>query len=123
MMEKMTKREMDVMDILWNHMEEGLSASDIMNLSDGLSIYTIQQVLRSLLKRKMISVSGIGTNKTALMRLYKPVYTKAEYIRDTVSQRTMSDLAAAFVSGSESEEELDSLLKLIQDRKNELKGQ
>ena len=37
-MAKMTKRESDVMEIFWNHPGEQLSASDIMNYSDGLSI-------------------------------------------------------------------------------------
>ena len=65
-MAKMTKRESDVMEIFWNHPGEQLSASDIMNYSDGLSIYTIQQILRRLLENNMVVVSGVSTNKKAL---------------------------------------------------------
>lgn len=121
-MEKMTKRESDVMDIFWQNMDTELSASEIMKLSDGLSIYTIQQVIRNLLERNMIVVSEIVTYKKALTRKYKPTCTRAEYIKRTVDDKTMTDLAMAFVSGSDDKKTLDTLKKMIQARQNELKG-
>ena len=45
---QLTKRESQVMDILWKH-DQKMSANDIKLASDGLSIYTISQVLQYLL--------------------------------------------------------------------------
>ena len=39
-MNKLTKRESDIMEILWKN-ENDMSANDILLASDGMSIYTI----------------------------------------------------------------------------------
>ena len=51
---KLTKRESEIMSILWNTDSE-MSAIDIMNASDGISLNTIQQTLQKLLKLKLHS--------------------------------------------------------------------
>ena len=121
-MEKMTKRERDVMEIFWKDPDKSLSASEIMNMSDELSIYTIQQVIRNLLENNMIVVTDIVTNKKALTRMYKPTCTRAQYIESTIDNKTLSDLAVAFVNGSEDQDTLNQLKKMIQKRQDELKG-
>ena len=122
-MAKMTKRESDVMEIFWNHPGEHLSASDIMNYSDGLSIYTIQQILRRLLENNMVVVSGVSTNKKALIRMYSPVYSRAEYISGSVDMKTMEALAMHFVSDVDDEQMLERIKQKIEQRQKELKGQ
>ena len=57
-----TKKENEVMDILWKH-DVAMSANDIKIASKDLSINTIQQTLQKLLEIKYIKVAGIGQNK------------------------------------------------------------
>ena len=56
----LTKRENQIMEILWNA-GIPLSANEIKKRSeDDISIYTVQQVLQRLMKREYIKVSGYG---------------------------------------------------------------
>ena len=50
-MKNLTKKEEQIMEILWES-EKALSARDIQNQSNDLSIFTVQQVLQRLLKYK-----------------------------------------------------------------------
>lgn len=63
---QLTKRESQIMTILWNHDQE-MSANDIKLASDGLSIYTISQALQYLLSIGYVEVTGIGKNKNRLL--------------------------------------------------------
>ena len=70
-----TKKENEVMDILWKH-DIAMSANDIKLASKDLSINTIQQTLQKLLEIKYIKVAGIGQNKKAITRYIDQLYPK-----------------------------------------------
>lgn len=55
------------MDVLWNSTEE-MSTNDIKITAPELNNYTIQQVIKKLLKKGFIKVSGFGYTKNALTR-------------------------------------------------------
>ena len=74
-----TKKENEIMDILWKH-DVAMSANDIKLASKNLSINTIQQTLQKLLEIKYIKVAGIGQNKKAITRLYRPAISDAQYV-------------------------------------------
>lgn len=74
----LSKRELEVMNVLW---EEGkpLIASEIPDRRPGLSLNTVQGVLKKLLVRGFIEVAEIVQSGTVLSRSYSPVITPEEY--------------------------------------------
>lgn len=117
--EKLTKREQDIMEILW-HAHHQMAASEIQEISDDVSIYTVQQVLRRLLEMNYIKVSGIGQHVKVLMRYYLPVISEAEYIGSFMDDTTAQQVSENFVRQTEDREVLENLKKLIAEREKEL---
>lgn len=108
-MNKLSKRENQIMIALWNS-PVPLSASAIKkSLDEDVSIYTIQQVLQKLLKKEYIKVERIVQHEKALMREYTPLITQVEYINSFVSQRTSFELASNFIKETD---HLDAILEL-----------
>lgn len=73
----LTKREMDVMTILWES-NTPLVASEITKMDDSLNINTVQAVIRKLLDKKYIEVADIVYSGTVLTRSYRPTLSKKE---------------------------------------------
>jgi len=73
----LTKREMDVMTILWES-NTPLVASEITKMDDSLNINTVQAVIRKLLDKKCIEVADIVYSGTVLTRSYRPTLSKKE---------------------------------------------
>ena len=63
MKERLSKRELDIMEVLWDA-NEPLSANDILNLIPDITMNTIQPNLKKLMKKGFIEVSGVGYTKT-----------------------------------------------------------
>ena len=70
---QLTKRENQVMDILWKENHK-MSANEIAQTTEGLSIYTVSQVLQHLLSIGYVKVSGIGKKKNQLLVYTVPVF-------------------------------------------------
>ena len=119
-MKNLTKKEEQIMEILWGS-EEALSARDIQNQSNDLSIFTVQQVLQRLLKYEYVEVSDYGTSHNSSTRLYSPLINESEYISRSLSENTVSGMALSFVDRNGSLEDLDTLSRLIDERVKELK--
>ena len=75
---KLTGREMDIMNILWNS-QKPLIASEIAEYRSDLTINTVQAVIRKLLKYQLIEVADIVYSGTVLSRSYKPSISSEEY--------------------------------------------
>jgi len=73
----LTKRELDVMTILWES-SSPLVASEITKMDESLNINTVQAVIRKLLDKKYIEVDDIVYSGTVLTRSYKPALSKKE---------------------------------------------
>lgn len=117
--EGLTKRETQIMNVLWNS-DEPLSAHDILTRSPELSRNTIQIVLKKLQTIGYIEVAGFGYNKNALTRTFKPIISQSEYVESTLAEGTSYVLAMNFIKSTNDEEQLDVLEKLIQEKKKEL---
>lgn len=119
-----TKKENEIMDILWKH-DIAMSANDIKLASKNLSINTIQQALQKLLEIKYIikyiKVAGIGQNKKAITRLYRPVISEAQYVNSFIGEDTRAKISAYFVEHTNDLEMIEQLKKLIQEKEKELK--
>ena len=117
---KLTKRESEIMSILWNTDSE-MSAIDIMNASDGISLNTIQQTLQKLLKLNFIHISGVGMHKKSLTRLFRPSVDEADYISAFISKSAFAKLASNFIKQVNNEEALEELSEIIVRKREELK--
>ena len=74
----LTKRDLDILNTLWNS-EKSLTASEICQLNDDITMNTIQAVLRKLLKNNLIEVADIVYSGTVLCRSYRPVISSGDY--------------------------------------------
>lgn len=72
-------RELDVLNILWKS-DEPMMATDIVNVSDGLTQSTVTAVLRKLLHAKMVEVAGVTHSGKVLSRTYRPTEASREAI-------------------------------------------
>ena len=75
---KLTKRDIEILSILWNS-NRSMTASEISEASPGLSVNTVQAVLRKLLKNKLIEIENIVYSGTVLARSYIPLITAQDY--------------------------------------------
>ena len=116
---QLTKRESQVMDILWKH-DQKMSANDIKLASDGLSIYTISQVLQYLLSIGYVEVTGIGKNKKSIARLYSPCIS--ESVSSFIKKETCEEIAVHYIQNSNDISEITKLEQLIEKKKKELAG-
>lgn len=107
------------MDILWKN-NNAMSANDIKEASNGLSINTIQQTLQKLLGIDYIKVDGIGQNKKAITRLYKPVISEAQYVNSFIGNDTRAKISVYFVKNTKDFETIQQLKKLILEKEKEL---
>lgn len=127
----LTKRESDVMNILW---EEGIpmTASEIVKKQEDLTVNTVQVILRQLLKRGLIEIGKIVYSGTVLCRAFQPTLSRQEFevkaaMEAVTSLKKFNISAAGFAAallGQEGKEttleELVELEKLIQEKKKNL---
>jgi predicted transcriptional regulator len=76
---KVTPRDMDILEILWNS-EKSLTALEIVHSKSGLTMNTVQAVLRKLLGKNVIEVAEIVYSGTVLSRSYKPSVSQEEFL-------------------------------------------
>lgn len=124
----LTGREKDILDILWNA-EKGLIASEIVKQMEGLTINTVQAVLKKLLKRNLIKIDQIVYSGTVLSRSYVPTLTEAEFETSLIENRIMGlkrfhispiKFALGFLGNASeelSDEETEELLTKIKKQK------
>lgn len=70
---------MDILEILWNS-EKSLTALEIVHSKSGLTMNTVQAVLRKLLGKNVIEVAEIVYSGTVLSRSYKPSVSQEEFL-------------------------------------------
>ncbi len=74
----LTKRDLDVMHVLWDS-EEPKTAAMIVKARPDLTMNTVQAVLRKLLNNNFIEVADIVYSGTVLSRSYRDAISQAEY--------------------------------------------
>ena len=116
----LTKKENEVMSILWQN-KKPLTAHQIKESDNSLSIYTVQQVLQRLLKMNYIKVADINYSGTVLARFYTPVISQANYIQFLLGVNSPYDLASNFIESTHDDKELEKLEQLIKKQRASLK--
>lgn len=116
---RLSKRELDVMEALWNT-EQALSAYD---LAENLQISrsTIQTTLQNLYEKGYINVESVVTHKTSIARQYRPVFSVLNYFQ-TVMPNSSLQIASQAVENASSLEEIEELEKILAKKKEEILG-
>lgn len=121
---KLSARQLQVMEILWNS-SESMTASAIEQQADDLQINTVQASLRSLIKKEYIEVDKIVYSGTVLTRSYKAIISRDEYLATSCEELTNFSSSLAIVANLVEEETdeqiLNELEKLITERKKKLR--
>lgn len=127
---KLTKREIDVMRILWEA-EEALMVSEVVNREGG-TVYSVQRVMQSLLKKGMVAVDGHAYNNKTLGRKFKPLVSSESIESEAMQELTGSlvnrSIAASHLLASllptenskDTLDELDRLEEMIRERKKQI---
>lgn len=113
----LTKRELDVMEVLWNH-SEALPASEIQKeMPDEITVSNVLPVINRLIKKKFVQIAGFSQNKKSIMREFCPCISKEEYVASLVDEKTLWQLAANFVRRCENKEMIDQLQQELDKKK------
>lgn len=124
MKKRFTKRQLEIMKILWDS-EEPMIASDIVKKGDNLNINTVQSCLRLLIAHNAIKVADIVYSGTVLTRSYSAIISKEEYLNEECSELLSGEQTKSFIASlidAETDlEELEELEKMIERKKEELK--
>lgn len=127
---KLTKREIDVMRILWEA-EETLMVSEVVNREGG-TIYSVQRVMQSLLKKDMVAVDGHAYNNKTLGRKFKPLVSSESIELEAIQEFTCSLVNKNIVTShllasllptdnrKDTLDELDRLEEMIKERKKQI---
>lgn len=125
---KVTTREEELLNILWNRGEPML-ASEIAKCGEPLTINTVQATIKNLLKKKLVKVTDIVYSGTVLSRRYEPTIDKTDFIKEDMAnyfQKMKDDISSfsilsALLDSKETDvETLDKLEQLIKDKKEML---
>ena len=108
----LTKRETDVMEIFWAH-DEDLSARDIQQYLPDITVNSIQPVLKRLQKKEYIHVSGFSQHTKSLMRVYRPLVSKAQHIVSLMDQHTSQEILLLMVKQCKDKTFLEELQGII----------
>ncbi len=123
MPKRFTKKQLEVMKILWDN-PDPMIASDIVKKGKDLNINTVQACLRGLVKEDAIKVADIVYSGTVLTRSYVPLVTREDYLdstyKDLLGKDDSSALIASLIEDVTDVKELDKIEKMIKKRKTEL---
>lgn len=113
----LSKRELDIMNILWNS-EKPLTAAEIYQLNPDISINTIQAVVKKLLKLNYIEVADIVYSGTVLCRSYHPLLDREAYMLSVLKRNHVSTFKLiSCLIDTEDSDTLDDLEKLIKEKR------
>lgn len=126
--QSITKREMDVLDILWKS-ETPLVASEIMKMNPELVMNTVQSVLRSLVKKGYVEVRGIEYSGTVLSRAYGPTELSVKQLMSDIhaqlqgakSRMSVPDVYASLLEPEDDLEVIEALEAILQEKKDSLR--
>ena len=120
---KLTRRQEDIMKILWES-DKPLIASEIEKKQDDLNINTVQATLRALMKKNAIEVADIVYSGTVLSRSYRPIISRDQVITeyDQVVSKVLNDknLIAHYVDEINDQAAITELEKIIKEKRKKL---
>lgn len=122
-MKGLTKRQEDVMNILWDA-KEPMIASEIVKAGTDLNINTVQAALRSLIKKNYIEVAEIVYSGTVLSRSYRAVVKREEAPNETANEIRKAlreeEVFARYINEFDDPLLLEKLETIIETKRKEL---
>ena len=117
----LSTREIQIMNILWSS-DKPLSANQIAEVCDDMSVFSVQQVLQRLRKNEIIKVAEIGYSNTVLTRFYVSVLTQAEYVQFLLGDSNLNlyKITSFFIENNTDKNTLQDLKKQIVERQKKL---
>lgn len=117
----LTKREHQIMDILWNS-NSALSAQKIKDDCPDMSIYSVQQVLQRLLKYEYIQVADIGHTKNAIARLYVAKLTQPNYMQFLMGKnsKNLIELISLLIDNVNDADEIKDIIDKAKEKQEQL---
>ena len=117
---KLTKKESEIMDIIWKE-NVPLTAAEIQESDTEMSVYSVQQVLQRLLSMEFLKVTGIKKNKKAYARQFAANIRESEYISSFINNKeTELQLATNCIKHNNDLETILQLEELIKQKREEL---
>ncbi|HIW17585.1 MAG TPA: BlaI/MecI/CopY family transcriptional regulator [Candidatus Faecalicoccus intestinipullorum] len=116
----LTKKENEVMSILWQS-KKPMTAHQIVETNNSLSIYTVQQVLQRLLKMDYVRIAEINYSGTVFARFYEPSISQTNYIQFLLGVDSPYDIASHLIDSTHDDKELEKLEQLIKKKRDSLK--
>ena len=108
----LTKRESDVMEIFWSH-DEDLSARDIQQYLQEVTVNSIQPVLKRLQAKEYIHIAGFSQNTKTLMRVYRPTVSRVQHFISMIDKETSHEVSMAMVKKCKDKAFLEELRDVI----------
>ena len=108
---KLTRREEDMLKSLWAS-DEPMSAREVAD-SAGISMNTVQAVLRKLLRAGYIETAKIGYSGTVLTREYVATVSEEAYYATVLSPRAIKALVKQFIMKEASEADLRDIEQIM----------
>lgn len=122
-MKGLTKRQEDVMNILWDA-KEPIIASEVVKTGTDLNINTVQAALRSLIKKNYIEVAEIVYSGTVLTRSYRAIVKREEVPNETANEIRKAlreeDVFARYIDEFDDSVLLAKLETIIEAKRKEL---
>lgn len=123
---KLTRRQEDVMNVLWES-DEPMIASAIVKKREDFNINTVQSTLRTLVKKECIEIADIVYSGNVLTRSYKPLIRREEVTSDiNLGVKNVLKKENLFARYVDEIDDLDVILKLekvLEEKKKKLESE
>lgn len=113
-------REFEILEIFWEQ-KRAFTAKQIQEINPELSLSTIQNTLKKLVKKKLIKIDDIVYSGTVLSRSYIVCITKEDYILNQYEHIEIRNLLASFLGNRTREDLSDEIEKIEELLENERK--
>jgi len=113
-------REFEILGIFWEQ-KRAFTAKQIQEINPELSLSTIQNTLKKLVKKKLIKIDDIVYSGTVLSRSYIVCITKEDYILNQYEHIEIRNLLASFLGNQTREDLSDEIEKIEELLENERK--
>ena len=113
-------REFEILEIFWEQ-KRAFTAKQIQEINPELSLSTIQNTLKKLVKKKLIKIDDIVYSGTVLSRSYIVCITKEDYILNQYEHIEIRNLLASFLGNQTIEDLSDEIEKIEELLENERK--
>ncbi|MFI3605830.1 BlaI/MecI/CopY family transcriptional regulator [Vagococcus fluvialis] len=116
---KLTKNERAVLEVFWAS-SSPMCIRDILAKDESLNKNTVPVIVRQLINKNLLEVAYIRKNEKALTQYFKTILDKEYFFQKELSKSDLKNLMVSFIDSSESTKELDSLEKLILEKRKKL---